>query len=76
MDGALHRQVLDTGLVPPAHRFGMWLDMITSSPAPLRVCTDHAHDFVARAEFIELDPMRLVNYRYPSAPTRTTTCSP
>ncbi|MCI4065352.1 helix-turn-helix domain-containing protein [Micromonospora sp. R77] len=66
MDGTLHRQVLDTGLVPPADRFGMWLDMITSSPAPLRVRTDHAEDFVARAEFIELGPIRLVNYRYPS----------
>jgi AraC-like DNA-binding protein len=66
MDGTLHRQVFDTTQVPPAERFGLWLDMIGNSPAPLRVRTDHADDFVARAEFIELGPLQLINYRYPS----------
>ncbi|MGC1214901.1 MAG: helix-turn-helix domain-containing protein [Micromonospora sp.] len=62
----LPRYTLDTEQVPPADRFGVWLDMISGSPAPLRVRTDHAHDFVARADFIDLGPMQLVNYRYPT----------
>ncbi|SBT38005.1 helix-turn-helix domain-containing protein [Micromonospora auratinigra] len=66
MDATLHRHILDTELVPPRERFGMWLDMLADSPAPLRVRTEHADDFVARAEFIELGAMRLVRYRYPS----------
>lgn len=62
----LPRYTVDTELVPPADRFGVWLDMISGSPAPLRVRTDHAHDFVARADFIELGRMQLIRYRYPS----------
>lgn len=62
----LTRHTMDTEQVPPADRFGMWLDMVSGSPAPLRVRTDHAHDFVARAEFVELGPIQLVSYRYPS----------
>ncbi|MBB5113025.1 AraC-like DNA-binding protein [Micromonospora echinospora] len=66
MDGKLRRQVLDTEVLPPRERFGTWLDMMASSPTPLRVHSAHAHDFVARAEFIELGRMRLIRYRYPS----------
>ncbi|MFG2057416.1 helix-turn-helix domain-containing protein [Micromonospora sp. NPDC048930] len=66
MDAKLPRHVLDTEHVPPPERFGMWLDMIADSPAPLRVRSAHADDFVARAEFIELGRLRLVRYRYPS----------
>ncbi|NES13379.1 MULTISPECIES: helix-turn-helix domain-containing protein [Micromonospora] len=66
MDARLDRHVLDTGLVPPPDRFGMWLDMLADSPAPLRVHTEHADDFLARAEFIELGRLRLIRYHYPS----------
>ena len=66
MDGKLQRQVLDTEVLPPPERFGMWLDMMASTPTPLRVHTAHADDFVARAEFVELGRMRLIRYRYPS----------
>ncbi|MCW3843426.1 helix-turn-helix domain-containing protein [Micromonospora yasonensis] len=66
MDATLQQHVLDTEQVPAPERFGLWLDMIADSPAPLRVRTEHADDFVARAEFIELGRMRLIRYRYPS----------
>ncbi len=66
MDGRLRRQVLDTEDLPPRERFGTWLDMMASSPTPLRMHTAHADDFVARAEFVELGRMRLIRYRYPS----------
>ncbi|MFR9775277.1 helix-turn-helix domain-containing protein [Micromonospora sp. MS34] len=66
MDAGLHQHVLDTEQVPAPERFGLWLDMIADSPAPLRVRTAHADNFVARAEFIELGRMRLIRYRYPS----------
>lgn len=66
MDEMLNRHILDTERVPARDRFGMWLDMLGDSPAPLRVRTEHADDFVARAEFIELGAMRLIRYRYPS----------
>ncbi|MGB2569043.1 helix-turn-helix domain-containing protein [Micromonospora citrea] len=62
----LERTVVDTTHLPPAERFGMWLDLVARTSAPLRVRTDHAHDFPARAEFIPLGPIQLVRYRYPS----------
>ncbi len=66
MDARLDRQIFDTEQVPAPDRFGLWLDMLARTPALMRVRTGHADDFVARAEFIELGPMRLVRYRYPS----------
>ncbi|MDO3704082.1 helix-turn-helix domain-containing protein [Micromonospora sp. C28SCA-DRY-2] len=62
----LHQSTVDTTHVPPADRFGVWLDLIARSTAPLRIRTEHAHDFPARAEFIELGPIQLATYRYPS----------
>lgn len=66
MDARLQPHILDTEQVPAPDRFGLWLDMVSDSPTPLRVRTDHAEDFVARAEFLELGPVRLARYRYPS----------
>ncbi|MFG3691453.1 helix-turn-helix domain-containing protein [Micromonospora sp. NPDC047740] len=66
MEMMLNRMILDTERVPAADRFGLWLDMLADSPAPLRVRTEHADDFVARADTIDLGRMRLVRYRYPS----------
>lgn len=62
----LQASTVDTTLVAPADRFGMWLDLVARSTAPLRIRTDHAHDFSARAEFIDLGPIQLATYRYPS----------
>ncbi|KKK05595.1 helix-turn-helix domain-containing protein [Micromonospora sp. HK10] len=66
MDARLQPHILDTEQVPAPDRFGLWLDMVSDSPTPLRVRSDHAEDFVARAEFLELGPVRLARYRYPS----------
>ncbi|MER7417558.1 helix-turn-helix domain-containing protein [Micromonospora peucetia] len=62
----LLRTTIDTEQVPAAERFGMWLDLVARTASPLRIRTEHAHDFAARAEIIELGPIQVVNYRYPS----------
>jgi AraC-like DNA-binding protein len=62
----LRRTTFDTEQVPAADRFEMWLDMVARTATPLRIRTEHAHDFTARAEVIELGPIQVVNYRYPS----------
>ncbi|MEU4380947.1 helix-turn-helix domain-containing protein [Micromonospora echinofusca] len=62
----LLRNTVDTTAVPAAERFEMWLDLVARTASPLRIRTEHAHDFAARAEIVELHPIRVVNYRYPS----------
>ncbi|MFG2103726.1 helix-turn-helix domain-containing protein [Micromonospora echinaurantiaca] len=62
----LHQSTVDTTQVAPADRFGMWLDLVARSTAPLRIRTEHTHDFPARAEFVDLGPIQLATYRYPS----------
>ncbi|MCM0676388.1 helix-turn-helix domain-containing protein [Micromonospora phytophila] len=62
----LPRSTVDTEQVAAADRFGMWLELVARTAAPLRIRTDHAHDFTARAEFVDLGPIQLVSYRYPS----------
>ncbi|MGC4893629.1 helix-turn-helix domain-containing protein [Micromonospora sp. DT31] len=66
MDAALSRQIFDTEQVPAADRFGLWLDRLASTPGSMRVRTDHADDFRARAEFLELGRMQVIRHRYPS----------
>ncbi|QGN49460.1 helix-turn-helix domain-containing protein [Micromonospora sp. WMMC415] len=58
--------IVDTEQVAAADRFGMWLEMVARTAAPLRIHTAHAHDFTARAEFIDLGPIQVVRYQYPS----------
>ena len=60
------RQTPSTPAVPPGERFGMWLDLVARTASPLRIRSAHAHDFAARAEIIELGPIQVVDYRYPS----------
>ncbi|WP_433392588.1 helix-turn-helix domain-containing protein [Micromonospora sp. KLBMP9576] len=62
----LSRTTLDTEQAPAAERFELWLDMVARTASPLRIRTEHAHDFAARAEIVELGPIQVVNYRYPS----------
>ncbi|GAA2699823.1 helix-turn-helix domain-containing protein [Micromonospora olivasterospora] len=62
----LQRHTVDTTVAAPADRFGMWLDLIARTAAPLRIRSDHTADFAARADVIELGPIQLVSYRYPS----------
>ncbi|MEU6076552.1 helix-turn-helix domain-containing protein [Micromonospora sp. NPDC047074] len=62
----LLRNTVDTTQVPAAERFGMWLDLVSRTSSPLRIRTEHAHDFTARADVIELGPIRVANHRYPS----------
>ncbi|MEU9506244.1 helix-turn-helix domain-containing protein [Micromonospora sp. NPDC048170] len=62
----LLRTTVDTEQVPAAERFGMWLDLVARTASPLRIRSEHAHDFAARAEIIALGPIQVVNYRYPS----------
>lgn len=58
--------IVDTEQVAAADRFGMWLELVARTAAPLRIHSAHAQDFAARAELIELGPIQIVNYRYPS----------
>ncbi|MEV1144236.1 helix-turn-helix domain-containing protein [Micromonospora sp. NPDC049799] len=62
----LQRTTIDTTVVPAGDRFGMWLDLVARTTAPLHIRTEHADDFSARAEQVALGPITLVNYRYPS----------
>ncbi|MEU4780960.1 helix-turn-helix domain-containing protein [Micromonospora sp. NPDC023633] len=62
----LRRTTVDTEQVPAADRFEMWLDTVARAAAPLRIHSEHAHDFAARVEIVELGPIRVINYRYPS----------
>ncbi|WBB71644.1 helix-turn-helix domain-containing protein [Micromonospora sp. WMMD1128] len=66
MDIAMQPQVFDTAQVPAADRFGLWLDMLARTPTLMRVRTEHADNFTARAEFLDLGPMQLIRHRYPS----------
>ncbi|SCF25260.1 AraC-like ligand-binding domain-containing protein [Micromonospora chokoriensis] len=62
----LPRDTIDTTVLPPAERFGMWLDLVARTSAPLRIRSAHSDDFAARADFIDLSPVQLVQYEYPS----------
>ncbi|MET8309997.1 helix-turn-helix domain-containing protein [Micromonospora sp. NPDC005173] len=62
----LHRDTVDTTVLPPGERFGMWLDLVARTSAPLRIRSAHTDDFAARADFIDLGPIQLVEYQYPS----------
>ncbi|MEU5907562.1 helix-turn-helix domain-containing protein [Micromonospora sp. NPDC047467] len=62
----LHRDTVDTTVLPPGERFGMWLDLVARTSAPLRIQSAHSADFAARADFLHLGPIQLVEYRYPS----------
>ncbi|MEH1016096.1 helix-turn-helix domain-containing protein [Micromonospora sp. CPCC 206060] len=66
----LESAVVDTEELPPPDRFGLWLDVIARMSAPLKVYTDHADNFTARATAIPLGPVQLIDYRYPSMDAR------
>ncbi|MET8524889.1 helix-turn-helix domain-containing protein [Micromonospora sp. NPDC005172] len=62
----LARNTIDTTVLPPAERFGMWLDLVARTSVPLRMESPYADDFAAQAEFIDLGAIQLVRYQYPS----------
>ncbi|MBQ1013329.1 helix-turn-helix domain-containing protein [Micromonospora sp. M51] len=62
----LARDTIDTTVLPPRERFGMWLDLVARTSAPLRIRSAHSDDFAARADFTDLGPVQLVQYEYPS----------
>ncbi|MEK8106737.1 hypothetical protein NKG94_19100 [Micromonospora sp. M12] len=62
----LPRDTIDTTILPPGERFGMWLDLVARTSAPMRIRSAHAEDFSARADFLDLGPIQLVKYHYPS----------
>ncbi|MGC4794423.1 helix-turn-helix domain-containing protein [Micromonospora saelicesensis] len=62
----LPRDIIDTTVLPPGERFGMWLDLVARTSVPLRIQSAHSDDFAARANFIALGPIQLVQYEYPS----------
>ncbi|MDG4809114.1 helix-turn-helix domain-containing protein [Micromonospora sp. WMMD1120] len=62
----LPQDTVDTSVLPPGERFGMWLDLIARTSAPMRIWSAHAHDFSARAAFLDLGPIQLIKYRQPS----------
>ncbi|MDG4809167.1 helix-turn-helix domain-containing protein [Micromonospora sp. WMMD1120] len=56
----------DTTEVPEEERFGFWHDLIARESVPMRVHSDHAADFRARAKVINLGEVVLSTWRYPS----------
>ncbi|MEU1586749.1 helix-turn-helix domain-containing protein [Micromonospora sp. NPDC005710] len=62
----LPKDTVDTTVLPPGERFGMWLDLVARTSVPLRIRSAHSDDFAARADFISLGPIHLVQYEYPS----------
>ncbi|MFC5926794.1 helix-turn-helix domain-containing protein [Micromonospora vulcania] len=62
----LPRDIIDTSVLPPRDRFGMWLDLVARTSAPMQFRSAHTDDFRARADLIDLGPIKLINYRYPS----------
>ncbi|WP_406068167.1 helix-turn-helix domain-containing protein [Micromonospora sp. NBC_01638] len=62
----LPKDTIDTTILPPRERFGMWLDLVARTSAPMRIQSAHADDFAARAGFLDLGPIQLANYHYPS----------
>ncbi|MFY1620678.1 helix-turn-helix domain-containing protein [Micromonospora sp. WMMD736] len=62
----LLRNTIDTTVLPPAERFGMWLDLVARTSVPLRVESPHTADFAAQAEFTDLGAIQLARYQYPS----------
>ncbi|MEV1073023.1 helix-turn-helix domain-containing protein [Micromonospora parva] len=62
----LPRETLDTTVLPPGERFGMWLELVARTSAPMRVRSAHDEDFIARADFVDLGPIQLISYDYPS----------
>ena len=59
-------ETVDTTVLPPGERFGMWLDLVARTSAPLRIRSEHTADFAARADFVDLGAIQLVEYQYPS----------
>ncbi|NES16641.1 MULTISPECIES: helix-turn-helix domain-containing protein [Micromonospora] len=57
--------VFDTRLLPPADRFGLWLDVVESS-APALISSAHADRFDAHARAVGLGGLRLTDFTYPS----------
>ncbi|MFG1675888.1 helix-turn-helix domain-containing protein [Micromonospora sp. NPDC049282] len=66
MDTLLQPRIFDTAAAPAADRLALWLDVLAETPALMRVRTEHADNFLARAEFLDLGPMQLIQHRYPS----------
>ncbi|WP_433119944.1 helix-turn-helix domain-containing protein [Micromonospora sp. CA-246542] len=62
----LARNTVDTTVLPPAERFGMWLELLARTSVPVRVESAAAADFAARAEFTDLGGFEVVGYEYPS----------
>ncbi|MEU8016896.1 helix-turn-helix domain-containing protein [Micromonospora parva] len=62
----LARETLDTSVLPPGERFGMWLELVARTSAPMRVRSEHDENFIARADFVDLGPIQLISYDYPS----------
>ncbi|PTA43631.1 AraC family transcriptional regulator [Micromonospora sp. RP3T] len=65
MDTPMQPQIFDTARIPAADRFGLWLEMLARTPMLTRIRTEHADNFEARAEFLELGPIQLIRHRYP-----------
>ncbi|MEU8130951.1 helix-turn-helix domain-containing protein [Micromonospora sp. NPDC049049] len=62
----LPRETLDTTVLPPGDRFGMWLELVARTSTPMQVRSAHSDDFAAHASFIDLGPIQLAQYEYPS----------
>ncbi|WP_338930433.1 helix-turn-helix domain-containing protein [Streptomyces netropsis] len=57
---------LDTTGLPREDRFAWWQEAVGQGVAPIRITSDHAADFVARAGFLPLGPVHLTTMSFPS----------
>ncbi|MFC0509271.1 helix-turn-helix domain-containing protein [Micromonospora costi] len=68
----LRVETVDTGAVPPADRFPLWLDMADRFSAPVAFTSDHMGDFRGHARLIDVNGIGLSRFRYQSLVGRRT----
>ncbi|MGK5739643.1 helix-turn-helix domain-containing protein [Micromonospora sp. URMC 103] len=68
----LRVDTVDTGTVPPADRFPLWVEMAGRVSAPVAFTSDHAGDFQGRARLVDLNGIALTRFRYQSLSGRRT----
>jgi AraC-like DNA-binding protein len=58
--------VLSTQDLPPAERFGCWLELVCQSYAPYRIQSEHEDNFTARLDVAQLGQAYLIRQAQPS----------
>jgi AraC-like DNA-binding protein len=62
-------QTVDVATLPAADRFGYWSELIAQQAAAQLISSEHAADFGAWSQVVDLGSIRLTSFRYPSLDT-------